>query len=124
MRYALLLLALPLAACATLVNGLNEDVQINSTPAGAKVYVDDDLKGQTPITVPMARKDYHDVRIELQGYQEFQETIGRAWSPWVLGNLCPLGPFSLAIGTGVDYITGGSHKLGPTQIDAELAPLK
>lgn len=123
MRYARLLISLPfLTACATLVNGINEDVHIASTPAGAKVYVDGDLKGETPITVPMGRKDFHDVRIEKDGYEEFQETIGRAYSPWILGNLCPLGPVSLAIGGGVDYVSGGAFKLGPTQIDADLTP--
>lgn len=113
-----------LGGCATLVNGPNEDVAISSTPTGAKVFVDGDLKGRTPLTVPMSRRDYHDVRIELAGHDDYQETIGRTWSPWLLGNLCPLGPLSLAVGSGVDYATGGGFKLAPTVIDAELASAK
>lgn len=126
MRYVLLIFSLGLlAGCATIVNGTAQDVNLMSSPAGAKVYVNGEYQGETPLTVALSRRDYHDVRLEKSGYEDYQETIGRTWSPWVLGNWCvpPFGICGLMIFVPVDYVTGGSHELGPSRIDAEMRPL-
>lgn len=125
MRYFMLFVTAWAAGCATIVNGTSQDIEVVTSPAGAKVYVDGEYKGETPLTVAMSRRDYHDVRVEKSGFEDQQETIGRTWSPWVLGNWClpPFGVCGLAIFIPVDYVTGGSHELGPKRIEAELQPV-
>ena len=50
-------------------------VDVQSDPAGANVYLDDDLKGLTPIQIPSVSPGLHNVRIELNGYYPFETDI-------------------------------------------------
>jgi hypothetical protein len=109
-----------LSGCATLVNGTRQDIRIVSEPAGAKVFVDGELVGESPVTVAMTRDEYHTVEIQKDGYETFDETIGRSWSPWFLGNLFPCLPCSLAVFGAVDYFAGSAYELSPTRIEAQL----
>ncbi len=48
---------------------------INSTPAGALVYLDDQFLGTTPLTYPKAPSGQHLLTLTKQGYSKYQETI-------------------------------------------------
>ncbi len=49
-------------------------VQINSNVKGAKVYIDDDYKGQVPVTLKLEYGMYN-VRVTMDGYDDYEETV-------------------------------------------------
>jgi len=56
---------------------------------GAKIFVDGKEKGETPTELVLKRKQDHLIRIELEGYNPYEISIGRKKSPWksIVGNL-------------------------------------
>jgi hypothetical protein len=112
-----LIAALTLGACASIIHGTHQDVGISSDPTGASVTVDGHLEGKTPYVASLRRKDNHVVRIELPGYKPFETTVTRSVSGWVWGNIV----FGGLIGLGVDAISGGLYKLTPEQVSGSLA---
>lgn len=106
------------SGCATVVNTTMQDVEISSTPANAKVYVDGQLVGQAPLSHKLLRKENHTVRLELEGYNDHEMTLERSVSGWVWGNIVIGG----LIGLVVDSVSGGIYKLTPGQVEAEMEP--
>lgn len=51
------------------------DLQIVSTPEKAKVYVDNQLRGETPITLGGLEPTDHRVRVELKGFEPEARTV-------------------------------------------------
>ncbi len=47
---------------------------IQSTPAGATVYIDNKMEGKTPLTRTL-RSGVHVVRLELDGFQTWEQTV-------------------------------------------------
>lgn len=112
----LMLSAVMLTGCATIMHGTKQTVGINSNPSNAWVWVDGNYLGNTPIVVEMTRKDNHRVYIELPGYQPYEAIFTKQMSGWVFGNLA----FGGVIGLGVDALTGGIYVLTPEIIQAEM----
>lgn len=106
------LLVLVIVGCATIMHGTSQSIGFSSTPSGAKVTVDNQERGHTPVIASLSRKDNHIVKIEMDGYQPFEATITRSVSGWVLGNIL----FGGLIGLAVDAISGGLYKLTPDQV--------
>ena len=103
-----------LSSCATLINGKTQEVQIISQPPGANVIVDGVDRGQTPVSLDLARKDRHSVSVSMYGYENFHILMKRSLSSWtILG-----GP----IGWLVDDATGGMYNLKPNTINIQLTP--
>lgn len=113
---AALAAVLSLNACATIMNGKQQDVAFTSTPGGATVFVDGQNMGVTPTSLSLARKDSHVVRLDLAGYQPYEMTLERGVSGWVWGNLL----FGGLIGLVVDVTTGSMYKLKPEQVNGTL----
>jgi hypothetical protein len=116
-RSVILMLALGLAACASIMHGTHQDVGITSAPTGAAVTIDGVPSGNTPVIAKLTRKANHIVRIDLPGYQPFDLTLTHSVSGWVWGNVAVGG----LIGLAVDAISGGMYKLSPEQLSASLA---
>lgn len=111
-----LVITLILQSCATIMHRSRQEVGINSSPSNAKVTINGQEKGNTPVIVDLKRKDTHMVGIELDGYEPYETTLTRKTSGWVWGNLV----FGGLPGLAVDAIAGGLYKLTPEQISAEL----
>ncbi len=118
MRRSILMLSLlPVGlACASIVHGSRQSVAFTSTPSSARVTVDNELVGNTPVIAKLTRKDKHVVRIELDGYSPFETTLDRRTSGWVWGNIV----FGGLIGLAIDAGTGAMYKLTPEQINGTL----
>jgi hypothetical protein len=58
---------------------LTSEIQVESTPPKAKVYVDDQLKGETPLTLQEMAPGTYRVRVQLPGYEPMRRdvTLGR-----------------------------------------------
>lgn len=50
-------------------------IQVNSTPSGARVYLDGADKGTTPLTLSNISVGSHAVRLTKEGYRDYQETV-------------------------------------------------
>ena len=106
------------SGCATIVSGPTQTIGVASIPAGAQVSINDEVRGQTPLTTPVSRRRNHTVRIEKPGYQPVERTLTRHVNGWVFGNLLIGG----ILGTGIDAATGAIFEVEPDRIFATLAP--
>lgn len=111
-----LLIVLSLCSCATIMHGTSQTLGISSNPSSAKVTVNGQELGTTPLIADLKRKREHIVKIELQGYLPYETTVTKKVSGWVWGNIL----FGGLIGLAVDAITGGLYNLTPEQIAGEL----
>lgn len=113
----LVILALALSGCGTIIHGSSQEVGISSSPTSATVTIDNSERGTTPLVADLKRKDTHTVRVHLEGYHPYEMNLTRSVSGWVWGNLV----FGGIVGLAVDAITGGLYKLSPEQVQAQLA---
>jgi hypothetical protein len=103
-------------ACASIMHGSSQELNIASQPSGASVAVDNLTLGRTPLVAKLKRKDKHAIAVTLDGYQPFELTTTRSTSGWVWGNIL----FGGLIGLAVDLSTGGAYKINPEQVNAAL----
>jgi hypothetical protein len=76
-----------LVGCATIMHGSSQELSIASSPTGARVLVDGQEHGRTPLVADLKRKDKHVIRIELDGYMPYEVALARGTSGWVWGNI-------------------------------------
>jgi len=50
-------------------------LSVSSSPSGANIYLDGSFKGTTPMTINNVTAGSHNLKLTLQGYQEFQQNI-------------------------------------------------
>jgi hypothetical protein len=105
------------SACASIMHGTTQDVGISSSPTNARVIVDNQPRGSTPMVAKLSRGDNHIVRLELDGYAPFEATLTKKVSGWVWGNIV----FGGLIGLAVDAVSGGLYNLTPEQLSGQLA---
>ncbi|MGH7585120.1 MAG: PEGA domain-containing protein [Gemmatimonadales bacterium] len=114
---SLMLTGILVAGCATIINGTSQEVSVASTPVGARVTLDGQAFGVTPVVTKLKRKTTHTLRLELEGFQPHELTFSQGVSGWVAGNIL----FGGLIGLVVDAVTGSMYKLKPDQVQAVLA---
>jgi hypothetical protein len=69
-------LALPLLAAALLVGcSTKRTLTIQSTPPGARVWVNGEARGVTPVAVPFTHYGTFEVRLEKNGYEAHAEEV-------------------------------------------------
>lgn len=109
-------MVLAFTGCAWIMHGSRQKVSIASSPTGAKVMVDGQQMGITPVNAELKRGEQHLVRIEMDGFLPFEIYLNRKASGWVWGNIALGG----LIGLAVDAITGGLYNITPDQVQATL----
>lgn len=72
--------------CATLLNGPNRHVQIETDPPKAKVFINDALRGETPFEAKLLRWGIYQIRVEMPGYEPCEFRLKKELNPNVLGN--------------------------------------
>ncbi len=55
--------------------GATGSVQVSSTPAGARLFVDDELVGTAPLLMPGLDPGSHRVRLELEGHRSWSTSV-------------------------------------------------
>lgn len=116
MKLILLIVALSMTGCATIVNGNKQGIGITSKPTDADCKIDGNLVVKTPTVTELKRSKPHTVICEKQGYEPAGQTITSHVSGWLLGNFLLGGPIGLL----VDVISGGAWKLKPESVDMTL----
>jgi hypothetical protein len=111
-----LLFAISVSSCSTIVNGSKQGVTINSTPDAADIWIDGIKVGVTPAQVKLKRGKDHIVEIKKTGYQTARVTTDGSITGWFWGNLICGG----IPGGAVDLITGNAYDIDPEVISVEL----
>ena len=112
--------AVAFAGCATIVNGTTQQVQIDSTPDGAQVVIDDSEQPvTTPAVVKLSRRDAHRLVFHKAGYRDATENLTSAMSGWILGNVIAGG----VVGIAIDASDGAGRKLSTDDVNVRLIPL-
>lgn len=85
--------------CATIMTGAGtlQNVDINSEPTGATVYVDGVVSGKTPMTAQMKRDKNHEVKLQLGGYPEKTIIVSTGYNGWFWGNFLLFGPVGVIV---------------------------
>lgn len=115
----MLFLCAVLVGCATIIHGGSQEVSVASSPSGAKVEVDGQDAGETPVTKKLDRSGQHTITVDLDGYESESVIVEKDLSGWVWGNIV----FGGLIGLVVDASTGGMYNLEPAQINQDLYEL-
>lgn len=118
----LLLAALSLAGCATVIRGYQEELTVTSTPAGAKVRLSNGMScAATPCSFHVPRRSELEVQVQKPGCtaQVIRVTNRVAGS----GGVAMAGNIVLGgiVGAGVDAGTGATQELAPNPVDVTLA---
>ena len=107
-----------LAGCATMKHGTKQTIPIDSIPMGAKVYVDGEYAGNTPMQVKLKRSKLHRIGVFMAGHEMglFELTPELSADVWYNAVLMP-GVFA---GFLIDSLTGGLYELNLERIDHQL----
>ena len=106
----IVLIAVIIASCATIITGTTDTVNIKSEPEGAIVVfesTDGIYKEQkkTPAIFTIPSDKTYTLSIKINGYKTKNIVLERKISGWVLGNILVGG----IIGIAVDFISGGAY---------------
>ena len=111
----LLMIQLVTGGCAALFNHNGGDVQVNSNPSGARVFVDGVDHGLTPVKLQLDEKKDHIVMLKSGNKERaftLQKKLGASWVVLdVLGGLLPVV---------IDGATGSWYDLEPHELNAQL----
>jgi hypothetical protein len=107
-----------LAGCATMKHGTKQTIPVGSEPMGAKVYVDGEYMGTTPMQVKLKRSKMHRIGVFMAGHEMglFELTPKLSADVWYNAILMP-GVFA---GFLIDSLTGGLYELSLEQIEHQL----
>jgi hypothetical protein len=110
------------SGCATIVGGEpHQAVTVQSTPAAASFTIRSPSGLQmaqrtTRSTVRFPRKNEYQIELTLDGYQPQSTVLTKSTNGLDLGQP----PRWLAIGSGVDFLTGSAYELEPALIQVAM----
>jgi ABC-type amino acid transport substrate-binding protein len=105
--------------CATIMAPGPDRVPIASNPAGARVYVDEQLVGQTPVVVELDReRSSGRVRVEADGYHPALLLRSKTVNGWFWWNFCVGG----WVGFIIDLATANYRSFDDTPVIINLIP--
>lgn len=116
MLLGLIAVFLTFNGCAALFNRKEVAVPISSTPNGAKVYVNGNYVGTSPVEVNLSVRDSYTVSFKKEGYEDrtyfINNSVGGGWVVLdVLGGFIPII---------VDAATGSWYELSTDSVDVPL----
>ncbi len=116
----LLIMAIFMSNCSTVLNTTTQDVEIQSVPANAKITIDGKKFGTTPQIVNIDRGSNHIIKLDLDGYEIYETQLTKKISSWFWVNALN----GFIPGMVIDMFTGSMYKLLPEGVSVELTPAK
>ncbi len=112
------LVAFSLGGCATVLNGVHQDLEYKSDPDGAVVRISTGQTCETPCTFSMRRGD--DLRVDFSraGYRSEFVYVQSRLAGSTFGNIIAGG----GIGAVIDGTNGASNRLYPNPVYIRLVP--
>ncbi|HMN26177.1 MAG TPA: PEGA domain-containing protein [Ignavibacteriaceae bacterium] len=104
------------SSCATIFKGSTDDVSFSSEPTGAKVYVNGNLLGTTPVQLELKSKNSYTIEFKKDGYETktvlLNNSVGGGWIVLdILGGLFPVI---------IDAATGNWYELDQEHVNGVL----
>lgn len=118
LRASLVLGALTLGGCATIVSGGKQELTFDSSPQGATIEVNGADMGRTPGKVTVPRKTTKEVQIKKSGYKPATVPLETSLDPWFWGNIVTGGLY----GTTTDGMSGNINRFDPDSYFVSLEP--
>lgn len=73
---------------AGIIEGTSQSIAIDSEPTGAKVYVDGQLRGITPLSVMMDKTlSSHEIRLQKDGFADINVPMTQEFDPVTIVNI-------------------------------------
>jgi hypothetical protein len=105
-----------LSNCATIFKGTTEEVNFNSDPQAADVYVNGQNLGKTPVALELKVNKTYTIEFRKEGYKSKSYTINNEVGVgWVI-----LDVLAGLVGVIVDGITGAWYSLDQENVNAVL----
>ncbi len=114
-----LVLGLAVGGCATVVNGSNQMLTVNTSVPGAQVMLNNVPLGVTPLVVSVKRGQEGVLSVQAPGYQPFQAPITKKINGIFFANILIGG----VTGSTTDYTTGAMYAYEPDTYYVTLQPL-
>lgn len=78
-----------LQGCVTMLAKKTQGITVTARPAGARVFVDGNDEGLTPLALRLTKRSPHVIRIEKEGYRpiEIRLRTHKNWFPVIFPNL-------------------------------------
>jgi len=103
---------------ATIFKGTSQAITIDSEPEGAKVYIDGQLRGTTPLSISMKKSlSTHTLRVVKEGYAPVTRTLEKSYDPVALLNIV----WDLST---TDMLTGAAFEYSPNNYMVQLEKKK
>ncbi len=110
MRLAVILSLMFLVTnCASIIDGSNQVVSVNSNVQGADVYINGILVGKTPFSGQVKNKNNTQVRVEKKGYTTQTITLSTSLPVSFWGNVISGG----FLGSTTDFASGAAYQYSP-----------
>lgn len=111
-----IVLSFLISSCGTLFSPNNDKITIKSEPSGADVYVNEELKGKTPVEFSLKRNTFKrfEAKVRLKGYETSSFDIRKE-----LNTVSILNTTSL-LSWGTDALSGGVIQYAPNLYYIEL----
>ena len=118
----IVLISSSMIGCATIFKGSQANINVNSQPSNAEVYINGIDKGATPQTLSLDRDEDHILTFKKDGYEDVKVEVNKSFdaATTIVGNI-----FSWAlVGIVVDVATGAAYSLDPADVKANLNDMK
>jgi len=113
-------LVLSLSGCAAILKGSSSKLDTNSEPKGAKVYVDGNYMGDTPIRLKLESKRTYNIEFRKEGFKSKSYNItNHVGAGWIVLDVLLTG----LVGVIVDAATGAWYELDSKNLNAVLEKL-
>jgi len=117
-RLSILVLAMVASGCATIIDGSSQPVTFNSSPNGARIYVNGMELGTTPLTMAMKRSKTTMLLAKKNGYEDQQLVLQTKINSWFWGNIL------LGVGSSTtDYASDAMIEYSPNMYYITLNPI-
>lgn len=98
---------------ATVAKGINQPISFNSSPEGATVMIDGNVKCKTPCSVTLAKNEYTNITFQKEGYESKDMTLGKKFDGVAILNIL----WDLST---TDLITGAIYEYSPDNYFVEM----
>ena len=108
-----LISAIFLSGCATIISGDTKTVTFNSSPEGADVYIDGAIIGKTPVSIVLEKNKKDVVMLKKEGYQAVTRDLTKSYDPITMLSIF----WDLST---TDFLSGAAMEYAPKSYYIEL----
>ena len=115
-RFSILVLVMVSSGCATILDGSSQPVAFDSSPNGARIFVNGVEVGTTPLSMLMRRSKTTMILAKKDGYEDQQLALQTTTNGNFWRNIMTGGP----IGSTVDYFSDAMIEYSPNRYYIQL----